>query len=265
MDALGETGYKSEVAEFEVTNDNVSGVEVKAFLGASIVGVVVIEGADTAGRNLLQSITVHPRVIPPSNARVLMEERFAPARVNADGSFALKGLQAGSVSFSLESFSNALRIKRVERDGAEIKDAIDVRHGEQITGVRIVAFLAQCRIRGQVRIVGGALPGGRRLEVYAARQAPAGESKSSAGAPVFVEVTGWHGLVDEKGRFVIEGLPAGEYDLSITLAKQDAEGVWESVIPPVPTPGSNQHVTVRENAETPVMITFERRAGRRHQ
>src|SRR5262249_55464171 len=63
MDVLSETGYTGEVAEFEITNDSVSGVELKAFLGASVSGVVVIEG-DAAARSQLRSITVYPSVTP---------------------------------------------------------------------------------------------------------------------------------------------------------------------------------------------------------
>ena len=102
-----------DIAEFEITNDNVSGIEVKAFLGASVSGVVVIEGGDATTRNQLQSITVYPSVSPPSNAtgaaneRPLISQFVTPARVNADGRFAIKGLQGGSVSFRLSSFSTA--------------------------------------------------------------------------------------------------------------------------------------------------------------
>src|SRR5262249_13370637 len=154
------------------------------------------------------------------------------ARVNADGSFAIRGLQASSVSFRLWSFSGALRIRRIERDGVEIKDAIEVRLGEQIASVRIVAYQAQGRIRGQVPVGGGGLREGRRLEVYAARTAPADGSKSGARMPVSTEGEGGGAFVDEKGRFVIEGLSAGEYELLITLNMRTADGGWQSVRPP---------------------------------
>src|SRR5262249_30415172 len=97
---LGEMGYTGEGAEFEITNDNVSGVELKAFLGASVNGVVVIEGGDATAGNRLQSITVNSSVTPLSSATGAAGERSSisqSARVNADGSFILKGLQAGSI------------------------------------------------------------------------------------------------------------------------------------------------------------------------
>jgi hypothetical protein len=261
MDGRGELGYTSEVAEFEITNDNVSGVEVKAFLGASVSGFVVIEGAGAAAGNQLQSIMVHPRVTPPSGARGDADERywmprfFMPEKLNADGSFVFKGLQAGGVSFMLMNYSyNPLRIKRIERDGVEVKDAIEVRLGENVTGVRIVVYQAQGRIRGEIQIAGGPLPEGGRLLVGASRPAPAGESKSGARMPVSIEETGARALVDDKGRFVIEGLPPGEYNLSFTLVMPAANGErWQEVS----SPESKRRVTVRDDGETSVTLTLD--------
>jgi protocatechuate 3,4-dioxygenase beta subunit len=258
-DSLGETGYTSETAEFEITNDNVSGVEVKVFLGASVSGIVVIEGADATAGKQLQSITVYPSVSPPidaagdANACSPGRQFLTPGRVNADGSFTIKGLQACGVSFSLSSFDGGLRIKRIERDGVEVKDAIGVRPGERVSGVRIVAHRAQGRIRGQVRIAGGALPDGWRLDVSASRPTSADESRSGARRSVSAEGTGGYAFVDEKGRFVIEGLPAGEYDLSINMNKRLANGNRQWFSPPV----SNQRVTVGDDVETSVTLTLD--------
>jgi hypothetical protein len=260
MDVLSESGYTSDAAEFEITDDNVSGVELKAFLGASVSGFVVIEGADAATRDQLQSIAVNASVRPLSDATGDANERPSgprfsmSARVNADGSFILKGLQAGGVSFLLYSFSsNQLRIKRIERDGVEVKDAIEVRPGEKVTGVRIVAYQPQGRIRGRVQIAGDALPDGWQLQANLVRPASADESKSGSRMPISVEGPGGYASVDEKGRFVIEGLPAGEYDLLITLSMRIAGGGRQSIS----SPESNQRVTVRENSETSVTITFD--------
>jgi hypothetical protein len=259
MDGLGETGYTSDPVDFEITNDNVSGVEVKVFLGASVSGIVVIEGADAAAGKQLQSITVYPSVSPPIDAAVDANERasgtqfYKPCRVNADGSFTIKGLQACGLGFYLSSFDGGLRIKRIERDGVEIKDAIEVRPGDKVTGVRIVAHRAQGRIRGQVQFTGGALPNGWRLQAYASRPTPADESKSDARTPASAERNGGSAFVDEKGRFVIERLPSGEYDLSITMIKRLANGTQRGFRPP----GANRRVTVRDDLETSVTLTVD--------
>jgi hypothetical protein len=261
MDLLSESGYRSDTGEFEIANDNVSGIEVKVFLGASISGFVVIEGAEASASAPLQSLAVHPSVTPLSdatgdtNGRSQMMGFRLPARVNSDGSFVLKGLQAGSVGFYLSAGSGQLPIKRVERDGVEVKDAIDVRPGEKITGVRIVANRAIGRIRGQLQITGGALPDNWRLGAHAMQSPSAGEARSNDRPPVSINRTSGSSIVDEKGRFVIEGLPPGEYDLLITLSTLLPNGGSETSGPPV----LNQRVTIRENGEASVNMTLDLR------
>jgi len=250
-DFQSETAYTGEDTEFEITNDKVSGVEVKVSPGASVSGVVVIDGAVAASQNQLQSISVYPAVSPAS-ARYFAPQYRANGTVNADGTFTVKGLQTGRVTFRLRSLSGVLPIKRIERNGIEIKDAIEVRPGEKITGIRIVIYQAQGRIRGQIQITGGSTPDWRRLVARAERPATADESNPSDRIPVAIGRMGGSALIDEKGRFVIEGLPAGGYDLYINLIKDTADGDRELVNPP----WSNQRVTVRENEETSVKITL---------
>ncbi|MBO0862888.1 MAG: hypothetical protein J2P21_31200 [Chloracidobacterium sp.] len=251
MDVNGDTGYMSEAAEFEVTNDNVSGLEVKAFLGASISGLFVIEGP--AAGDGLQSILIFPRVQPLSDANnpSSVPSFTRPVNVNANGGFTIKGLKAGKVSFEL--LPGGPRIKRVERDGVEIKDAIEVKAGENIAGVRIVAFNPQGRIRGQFQIAGGALPDTWRLEVNARRPASADESNSGGRIPVLAFAASGYAVVDEKGRFVIERLPTGEYDLSFTLTKLIEDGQRQSVS----LRELNQRVTVVDNGDTPVTVNLD--------
>ncbi|HEU0180388.1 MAG TPA: carboxypeptidase regulatory-like domain-containing protein [Blastocatellia bacterium] len=243
-----ETGYTSEATEFEITNDSVSGVEVKVFPGATISGVVVIDGA--AAKDKLQSISINPGVTP-ANSGSYAPQYSTSAKVNADGSFIIKGLPAGRVTFRLSSVGFLAPIKRIERDGVEIKDAIAVRPGEEITGVRITLYQGQGRIRGQVQITGGALPDGRRLIASARPSATADESKASDRVPVAIYGVSRSTIIDEKGRFVIEELSAGEYALSISALRQTADGSRES------SPLSNQNIIVRENGATSITITID--------
>jgi protocatechuate 3,4-dioxygenase beta subunit len=255
-DFLGDSGYTSDETEFEITNDNVSGVELKTFLGASLSGFVVIEGAGASDGNQFQSIMIFPSVTPKSDdgRRISASFGYSPVKVNADGGFVLKGIQAGGVSFWLYGSYGGLQIKRVERDGVEVKDAIEVKPGENVTGVRIVAQRALGRIRGQIQIAGGALPDNWRLEVHANRPASADEARPDRIAPVsFWGAGGGAALADDKGRFLIERLLAGEYDLSVNLSKPMAGGGWEGV----PLSGLNQRVTLKENDEASVKITID--------
>jgi hypothetical protein len=249
IDDGGETGYTGEATEFEITTNNVSGVEVKVSQGATISGVVVIDGG-AAAKNKFQRMSISPTVTP-ANAESSAASAPDYAQVNADGSFTIRGLPAGRVAFHLNSAGYLAPIKRIERDGVEIKDAIEVKPGDEITGVRIVLYQAQGSIRGQLQITGGALPDGFRLYASATRSEPAGESNASGRILVASGRISRSGLIDEKGRFVIEELPAGEYDLSIYSPRQAANGDWEA------SPLSNQRVTVSENGETPVIVTID--------
>jgi putative lipoprotein (rSAM/lipoprotein system) len=259
---LGEV-YTSEAAEFEITNDNVSGVEVKAFRGASVSGFVVIDGSVAATVAQFPFLRVLAGVTPPSGATgdanlysILGSTRYAS--VDDDGSFVVKGLRAGRVSFAL--LYSGLRINQIERDGVDVKDAIEVKAEEKIAGVRIVAYQPQGRIRGKVQIARGALPDGSQLEVNVKRLVSADESKPGPLWLPSLELTG-SAFVDKNGRFVIEGVPAGEYDLSTSAHWIPGVG-RQSVNPPV----SNQRVTVRENEETSVTITIGAgRTNRRQQ
>jgi hypothetical protein len=262
VDDLGRV-YTSEAAEFEITNDNVSDVEVKAFPGASVSGFVVIDGAGPAAVAQFPLLKVLSDLMPLSDATgdAKLYSILGSARRESlvyDGSFVIKGLRASRVRFAL--LDGELRIKRIERDGVEVKDAIEVKAGEKIAGIRILAYEPHGRIRGKVQIAGGALPDGLRLKVNAKRQVSVDESKSGALWPPSLEVTG-SAFVYKNGRFAIEGLPAGEYDLS-TSANWIGDVGWQ----PVNSPESNQRVTVRENEETSVTITIgPTRINRRQQ
>jgi len=77
------------------------------------------------------------------------------AKVAGDGGFRLTGVAPGMASFNIgNSQENTFLIKRIERDGAEIRNAIEIGRGEQVTGVRIVVVQANGTIRGQVEIAG---------------------------------------------------------------------------------------------------------------
>ena len=257
LDSLSETGYTGDITEFEITNDNISGIEVKAFLGASVSGVVTVEGGDATVKNSLQQIMIEPNVRAPRNSADAATESYStrsymPARVSADGSFTIKGLLAGQVSFSLmNALFNSLQIKRIERDGVELREAVDVRPGEKITGVRIVVFQANGRIRGQVQIVGGKLPDEWRLQAYASR--PSGALDEDWKRVASFQNRGGFAEVDEKGRFVLEALPAGEYEVSVFAMVRDVQGGQSSL----DSPRAKERVTVRENDETAVTITLD--------
>src|SRR5262249_58606838 len=78
-------------------------------------------------------------------------------KLNADGSFYIKGMQSGKVKLSLviNPRVGAFFVKRVEHNGAPQPDGIEIGPGENLSNVRIVVVYANLTLRGEVKIIGG--------------------------------------------------------------------------------------------------------------
>src|SRR5262249_31639760 len=137
-----------------------------------------------------------------------------------DGGFRLSGAPPGMASFYVgSSQGETFSIKLIERDGAEIKSDFEIGRGEQITGVRIVLARANGTIRGRVEIAGDKLPEGWRFHIQAF---PVRTTTSDQGYRTFQLGYGY-AESDEKGRFVIERLVAGEYELMLFAIVRDSQ------------------------------------------
>jgi hypothetical protein len=124
--------------------------------------------------------------------------------VKADGSFRIRGLTLGKAVISLEPSpeTRGLTVARIEHNGAAARDGIDVGAREPVTGVRIVLVYSTLAIRGEVKVVGGALPAGFRLRVMARKMDQTTQNMLGA-------------EVDARGQFVFESVPAGEYEVRV--------------------------------------------------
>ncbi len=201
MGALtGASEFYADPVNFEVQSGNIDKLEIKVHLGASISGVVVVDGVDAA--NTLD------RQLPSVLMAVGMKSSSGGGKVGADGSFRIGGLKAGKTSirslpyapYGAQKFS----VLRIERNGVEQLDGIDVQPNEQITGVRVVVVQANCIIRGHVTVQGGPLPQGSEISVRA---------RASNGDPNTFQRPF---PVDSKGNFVIEDLAPGDYEVEAT-------------------------------------------------
>ena len=251
----GENKHYIERTTFEVKAGDVENIEVRAKIGATISGVAVVEGARDASVKamLTQSmITFESRQERSDDPQAASSFGFTvggmSSKIKGDGSFQITGVRPGKVTFDVANFTGkSLSIIRVERNGADVSDGIDVQAGENVAGVRIVVGHGAAVIRGQVNVVGGALPEGWRMHAYVSRE------KSAGGSVGFAEVDG-------KGRFVIEGLLPGEYTLTATAIPSP---------PPPPPPGAppgqqiwqpvqaTQKVAVASGAEVQVTLTLD--------
>jgi hypothetical protein len=135
-------------------------------------------------------------VVPPSYGQV-------PA--GPDGSFRLGGLRPGRVHFALGwPQVPGLTLARVELNGVEQRGGLEVGDGVQLTGARVVLVYGSAVMRGQVTVTNGTLEDDARLVVFA-RRTGAGDDPSGNFAK--------GAEADSRGRFVIEGVAAGPYEV----------------------------------------------------
>jgi len=243
--------YYSEKTVFEISDSDVSGLEVKAIRGSTISGVVVLEGAnDPAVKAKLQRMEVGVFVTPDrgSDSQLFGDIN---SKIGGDGGFRLTGAPPGMARFHLSGAqAEAFSIKRIERGGAEIRSAFEIKRGEQITGVRIVGAPADGTIRGQVEVAGGKAPEGWDFHIWAD---PIRTTADNESQPAF-DSGGGGARADGKGRFVIERLAPGEYELRLNVMGRVGQNDWSSA------PGTSQvkqRVTVSNGAETTVKFSLD--------
>jgi protocatechuate 3,4-dioxygenase beta subunit len=254
----GGSGYYSDGAKFEIQSADVAGVEIRAKRGATISGVAVIEDADQSAKSgLSQTILMAYSGLPsmPPSPNEVDENPFASAmtpvssRIGSDGGFSLKGIRPGKVMIQAFSITGgALSITRIERGGVEMRNEIMVTEREEISGVRIVLGKGSCVIRGQVNVTGGGALKDWQMSVTA-------RSEKEVGAALF-GASGGSAEVDGKGRFVIEGLLPGEYELTLMASSRADTNSPSSpvinVLPPV-----TQKVIVMKGQEAQVTMTLD--------
>lgn len=200
-------GFLRDPVILNVEGD-VEGVEIKFSQGASISGVAVIEGTnDPKILSKLSQVYLYISLISRSSNSQSFEGRGA-GMVYADGKFHIRGLQAGKyhISSSRSASTEGLVLARIEHNGAVMRDGIDIEAGQQLTGVRVVLVYSTLKIRGELKIVGGAAPDGARFYVMARRV----DSRMQEGLPSA------SAEVDARGQFVIENVLPGEYEINVT-------------------------------------------------
>jgi Carboxypeptidase regulatory-like domain len=251
MDFLtGGIEYYIDETTFEVANGNAAGIEVRAKRGGSISGVVVADNnTSPALRNKIGQMVLSASVSRKDNQSFALPlfSGQRTAKIGGDGKFRISGLSAGEVEFGFFTLTGGNpTVARVERDGGEIRGKFEIRPGEAITGVRIVVAYGTGIIRGQVNFDGENLPEGLRIIAIADRT---GGTRDGGGG-------GEQAEVDNKGRFVIQGLVDGEYEVVVrvlgnTVATPD--GRYNSASSQA-SPSATERVRISGGGETQVTI-----------
>src|SRR5215475_934449 len=207
-DGGSDGGFISEPVIFDLSEGDVSGVEVKVRQAGSISGVVIIEGtSDPKILSKLSQIKIssfYRSIKSTLTERMPIASAIVDAKVDADGGFRIGGLQPGNVFIQVRPAPDirGLRVARIERNGKPTQTGIDLGAGEQVTGVCIVMVYSELAVRGELKVVGGALPEGFKVSVTARR------IDQPAQALLIADV-------DARGQFFIEGAPPGEYELGL--------------------------------------------------
>ncbi|MDQ3744816.1 MAG: carboxypeptidase-like regulatory domain-containing protein [Acidobacteriota bacterium] len=231
----------SDPVTFEVVDSDVTGIVVKLRRGASVSGVVTIEGvADPAtAARLLKGVTLYG--FPQSTSQTVVPNGARSLPLGPDGSFRLAGLRAGKLRLFLNGdLSKELKLSRVELNGANVTSSgLDIAEGAQVTGVRVVVSYGSGVISGQINFVNGSMPSGARIYVFARRVG--GEETNADMAEA-----------DTRGRFAVEHLPAGEYEVQARVM----------VFQPGARPAMSepQHVSLGEGGDMNVTLTVDMNA-----
>lgn len=247
-------GY-GEIAVFEVTDSDVSGIELKVRRGLSLTGKVTLFGVppETLAARLPQlkfsaSVETNGAAAPNSSS-------FNPS---SDGSFTLHGLPPGRLNLSLSGNQRDLSLLGLEKGGNFTRDGLELNAGEPPSPVRVYVLAGgQNVIRGQVQFLNGVWPAGAVLQVGAI-------PKQIAGIPPqmlndrSVQAT----FADASGRFTLEQLLPGDYEL--TVSAQRSFGASGPTPAPPALPRIRQAVTVTAG-ETSVVLKVDLSAPQRRE
>ncbi|HXI92288.1 MAG TPA: carboxypeptidase-like regulatory domain-containing protein [Blastocatellia bacterium] len=231
----------SDRAAFTVGDSDVSGLVVKVHVGSSIIGNVIIEGADgQPGAPRLSEVR-----FGVSSVSLNAAPRNSQVRIAPDGSFRTTGLPRGIASFIIYyPTPKGLALLRVERDGVEQKNGIEVGSGEEISGVRVVFGYGTGAIRGQVKVQDGDIPAAAMMFLNIRR--------AGTNQPLNMRTPT---TPDSRGRFLIDGLLPGEYELSLLFQTRSAPPVAGG--PPIISRDVKQIVTVTNGAESQVTMLVD--------
>ncbi len=233
---------RAEAAMFDVVDQDVSMITVKLVKGSTLSGVIVFEHEDKKAFAQLLELQLRGQV-SPIGATGSIPMQSTTTSISADGSFRLVGLPAGRLNLwlSRSTGGNAPKgffISRIEHNGVVVPQ-LQVNDGEQVMGVRVFIGYGTASVRGVVKMDRGVLPEGARM--YARLMKPA-EPGSPPGNPI-AQV-----MVDARGHFLMDGVPAGVYDVSVSLLAT-APGMRPRMV--------TQPVTVQEGAVSDVSLTLD--------
>ncbi len=247
--ASSDNEFISEPVVRDLSEGDASGVEIRVRLGGSVSGFVVIEGTnDPKPLAKLPQQFLYFSV----NQNELRFPRTDNPKINADGSFLVRGLPPGTVNiqYSRRPDDRGLALARIEHNGAVVRDGIKVGAGERVTGALVVLTYKTFALRGEVKMTGDPAPASQRIYAHIQRTDQSLRNSSSQGAEV-----------DARGQFIIEGLTPGEYEVTVRPVQYPGA---DPIDPRVARAFSSAKQTVNINGESQ-RVTFAVDLGRKEE
>lgn len=234
--SLDRSDLYSDVLSFDVVDADLTNLEVQARHGSRLSGFVVPAGV-TNGTSLaaLSSVKVVAAVPSIGNLRVGIAN---VTNISPDGSFQFTGLRPGKAFINLKADNeilNGLSILRIERNGEEVTQGIEIKPGEDILDLRIMIADGTGVIRGQVKVENGTLPAAARITASISNK---------------LNFANGYAQVDQDGRFVISGLAAGTYELALNVFRPPPHQNVRLL------PTMRQTVNVTDANESPLTLTI---------
>ena len=194
---------------FEVVDRDLTDLFIKTGRGGSLSGVVVLDGNERSPA-LFSSLQINASV-ESKDADFTSSPSSA---VDPQGTFSINGVRSGLARLGIYSIGDQrqqFEIVRVERNGVP-SETINIKDGDHVTGLRVLVKYVKLTgaIRGQVKVEDGELPPISQLSLSLWPLDENLQPKST------------HSLdssppLDARGRFFVEGLPAGTYRLTVLV------------------------------------------------
>jgi hypothetical protein len=200
---------RAEASNFDVVDHDVDGLTVKLTKGASVAGTVMLESEDKAVLAKLLKLQLRGiGMISSSSGMTFASSGMSP--LGLDGSFRISGLPGGTINLMFSELGNPMppkgfSIARVERDGIVSTRGLEIKEAEQVAGVRVFVSYGTATLRGVIAFENGSLPQRERIFV---RVTKPGDQFSNLRPAI----------VDERGHFLMDGLPAGTYELNVNVS-----------------------------------------------
>jgi hypothetical protein len=226
--------------QVEVTDSDVTNVEVKAQRSLSISGMLVPEGI--TNKNALAGISRLLLVAYNQSARAGIETFSIPmtSPIAADGSFLIEGLKPGNVTLSISSNgpdAKGYLITRITSDRDLPNRQMELAPGQNVSGVRVYLTYGTAVIKGEVKVEGGSLPVDTMLYIGLQQENQGARLNSTQ--------------VDARGRFVITGVPAGNYEVTLQVLS-----LGPSPFPAGVPRSQRQPVSISDDSESQITFTL---------